>query len=169
MIAQLEGGGINTQESEVPVYVGVCVCVCARINFTLWGGGKHTYTHTHNRILALRFVCIICQVSITLYLSKISPWDALLCCVCVGAFLCVCKHYYVCACLDMEAIPPTWQHRTALIMTVLKHSAYCMILHLHTYTLIQIDTHCSIEQMYGQSGWSTTRVFCYTKNHFSLR
>lgn len=25
MIAQLEGGGINTQESEVPVYVGVCV------------------------------------------------------------------------------------------------------------------------------------------------
>lgn len=29
MIAQLEGGGINTQESEVPVYVGVCVCVRA--------------------------------------------------------------------------------------------------------------------------------------------
>lgn len=84
MIAQLEGGGINTQESEVPVYVGVCVC--ARINFILWGGGKHTYTHARNRILVLRFVCIICQVSITLYLSKISPWDALLCCVCVGAF-----------------------------------------------------------------------------------
>lgn len=44
MIAQLEGGGINTQESEVPVYVGVCVCVRALTSSSEVVANIHTHT-----------------------------------------------------------------------------------------------------------------------------